>query len=110
MNTQPPSLGRIVLYRPVDGAADKKARPAMIVDILGGEDKNDRVQLQVFTPSGDQYVSAEWSEQGGKGTWFWPPKVELRPARLDLPDEPPPETKVDADEDAIAKATSDFCP
>lgn len=104
MNTQPPSLGRSVLYRPIQqGAVDKKVRPALIIDIRpGGEEAGDPVQLQVFTPNGDRYVDAKWSEQGDEGTWFWPPKVGLRPEKIDEPTE----SKADVPDKAATEGCS----
>ncbi len=101
MNTQPPSLGRIVLFRPVQtGAVDKQARPAMILEILGDESAGDRVRLQVFTPLGDRYLDAKWSEQGDEGTWFWPPRVKNRAMKVETDDPKPEPATVDAAKDA----------
>ena len=62
----------------------------MIIDVYTDDHRvgQDRVQLQVFTPSGDLYVDAAWSEQGDVETWFWPPRVAERPVKLEKPDDP----------------------
>ena len=85
MNTQPPSIGQIVLYRPDTGSLDREARPAIILGIRkdAGSKQKDRVQLQVFTPIGDVYLDAIWSEDGAKGSWFRLPEVDHRPIKID---------------------------
>lgn len=64
----------------------------MIIDVYSDEKSTggltDQVQLQVFTPSGDLYTTAAWSEQGDAGTWFWPPRVAERPLKLEKSDDP----------------------
>ncbi len=101
MNITPPSLGRIVLYRPIAHAVDSKVRPAMIIDVYVDEMRKikDRVQLKVVTPSGDLYLDASWSEQGDAGTWFWPPRVENRKEEIDDPDEDEDEEPEDDEDD-----------
>lgn len=102
MNTKPPSLGRIVLFRPDKTRIDKKVRPAMIIDVYADDHRKDedRVQLQVFTPSGDIYLDAKWSEQGDEGTWFWPPRVADREETTDETDQFP-DSDADPDDPLI---------
>lgn len=78
----------------------------MVIDILpGGEGRKDPVQLQVFSPIGDQYVVSTWSPLGSVGTWFWPPKVAERELETTDDSEPRDDAKTEAAEDAQEPAT-----
>ena len=107
MNLEPPSIGRIVGYRPIQSASDKMVRPAMIVEVPTDDYNSgkDRVSLQVLSPIGPTYLMADWSEQGDRGTWFWLPDVAKREEVTDASDTearaPTTETAVPTDPAAL---------